>query len=70
MLLTGARSNVSPTLYGDVEDEANGPYDPDRDATTLPLVRRALELGIPLLAICRGLQELHVALGGTLANEI
>ncbi|PTW59434.1 putative glutamine amidotransferase [Breoghania corrubedonensis] len=70
VMLTGARSNVHPSLYGGVASAENGPYDPQRDATTLPLARRALELGIPLLAICRGMQELNVALGGTLATEI
>ena len=50
--------------------EADGPFDPGRDATSLPLIRRALERGVPLLAICRGIQELNVALGGTLASEI
>ncbi|MEI2384905.1 gamma-glutamyl-gamma-aminobutyrate hydrolase family protein [Breoghania sp. JC706] len=70
VMLTGSRSNVHPALYGGVASEANGPYDTQRDATTLPLVRRALELGIPLLAICRGMQEMNVALGGTLATEI
>ena len=49
---------------------ANGPYDPDRDATTLPLIRKALDCGVPLLAICRGIQELNVALEGTLAAEL
>src|SRR5690606_29846245 len=44
--------------------------DPDRDGTTLPLLRKALALGMPLLAICRGMQELNVALGGTLLREI
>lgn len=70
VLLTGSRSNVNPTLYGGEANEENGPYDDKRDATTLPLVRRALELGVPLLAICRGMQELNVALGGTLASEV
>lgn len=70
VLLTGSRSNVNPDLYGEVPTEANGPYDPKRDATTLPLIRRTLELGVPMLAICRGMQELNVALGGTLATEI
>lgn len=70
VLLSGARSNVNPDLYGEAATPENGPYDPKRDATTLPLIRRALELGIPLLAICRGMQELNVALGGTLATEI
>lgn len=70
VMLTGSKSNVSPALYGGDASEANGPYDPDRDATTLPLIRRAIERGVPLLAICRGIQELNVALGGTLASEI
>ena len=69
-MLTGSKSNVHPSLYGGDASEANGPYDPDRDATTLPLIRRAIERGVPLLAICRGIQEMNVALGGTLATEI
>ena len=70
VLATGARSNVNPQLYGEAPTEENGPYDPDRDATTLPLLKRALERGIPVFAICRGMQELNVALGGTLHTEI
>ena len=70
VMVTGSKSNVHPSLYGGDASEANGPYDPDRDATTLPLIRKAIEFGVPLLAICRGIQELNVALGGTLAGEI
>jgi putative glutamine amidotransferase len=70
VMLTGSKSNVHPSLYGGDASEANGPYDPARDATTLPLIRRAIERGVPLLAICRGIQELNVALGGTLGTEI
>jgi putative glutamine amidotransferase len=70
VLITGSKSNVHPSLYGEEATEANGPYDPDRDATTLPLIRKAIARGVPLLAICRGIQELNVALGGTLATEI
>jgi putative glutamine amidotransferase len=70
LMLTGARSNVHPSLYGETATEADGPFDEARDSTTLPLIRRALELGVPLLAICRGIQELNVALDGTLAREI
>lgn len=70
VLITGSRSNVHPSLYGGEATEKNGPYDPERDATTLPLIRAAIERGVPLLAICRGIQELNVALGGTLATEI
>ncbi|MCD2180038.1 gamma-glutamyl-gamma-aminobutyrate hydrolase family protein [Rhizobium sp. C1] len=70
VLLSGSRSNVHPSLYGKVAEEKDGPFDPARDATTMPLIRRAIERGVPLLAICRGIQELNVALGGTLASEI
>lgn len=70
VLITGSKSNVHPSLYGAQPTEAHEPYDPARDATSLPLIRRAIDRGIPLLAICRGIQELNVALGGTLATEI
>lgn len=70
VLATGSRSNVYPELYGEKPTEENGPYDHDRDATTLPLLRRAIERGIPVFAICRGMQELNVALGGSLLTEI
>ena len=70
VMVTGSKSNVYPALYGREATEADGPYDHDRDATTLPLIRKAIERGVPLLAICRGIQELNVALGGTLATEI
>lgn len=70
VMITGSKSNVHPSLYGGEASAENGPYDEARDATTLPLIRRAIERGVPLLAICRGIQELNVALGGTLASEI
>ncbi|MBI1622469.1 gamma-glutamyl-gamma-aminobutyrate hydrolase family protein [Aquamicrobium zhengzhouense] len=70
VLLTGSKSNVHPSLYGGAASEENGPYDEARDATSIPLIRKAIERGVPLLAICRGIQEMNVALGGTLACEI
>lgn len=70
VLLTGSRSNVHPDHYGETASAAHEPYDPDRDATTLNLITQALARQKPLLAICRGHQELNVALGGTLATEI
>lgn len=70
VLTTGSRTNVHPSLYGEQATDAMGPYDPARDATTLPLIRRAIERRVPLLCICRGLQELNVALGGSLHAEI
>lgn len=69
VLVTGSRSNVHPSRYGVDPSEAHEPYDADRDATTLPLIRRTLERAVPMLAICRGIQELNVALGGTLITE-
>ena len=70
VVATGSRSNVHPSHYGVAATEAMGPYDEVRDATSLPLIRRTIERGIPLLCICRGLQELNVALGGTLVSEV
>lgn len=70
VLLTGSKSNVDPERYGETRTRENGPYDPARDATALPLIRKAIASGVPVLAICRGMQELNVALGGTLASEL
>ncbi|MEM6382154.1 MAG: gamma-glutamyl-gamma-aminobutyrate hydrolase family protein [Pseudomonadota bacterium] len=70
VLLTGARSNVHPSRYGQTALERDEPFDPDRDGTTLPLIHETLELGMPLFAICRGHQELNVAFGGTIDGEI
>jgi putative glutamine amidotransferase len=66
LLITGSPSNVEPHHY-DGEPSAEGTlHDAERDATTLPLLRGALAAGLPILAICRGIQELNVAMGGTL----
>ncbi|MBN9495690.1 MAG: gamma-glutamyl-gamma-aminobutyrate hydrolase family protein [Alphaproteobacteria bacterium] len=69
LLFTGSPSNVDPSTYG-VDGEGRAPADPDRDATTLPLLRAALAKGVPILAICRGHQELNVAAGGTLHQYV
>ena len=66
LLLTGSPSNVEPHHYGGPPSRRGTLHDPERDATTLPLIREAVRRGLPLLAICRGIQELNVALGGTL----
>jgi len=66
ILLTGSRSHIDPGQYGCQPQDAAAPRDMARDATTLPLIRAAIARGIPVLAICRGLQELNVALGGSL----
>lgn len=69
VLFTGSPSNLDPSTYG-VAGEGRAPADRDRDATTLPLLRAALAKGVPVLAICRGHQELNVAAGGTLHQYV
>ena len=64
VLLTGSPSNVHPSHFDEPVHDETLPLDPVRDAWTLPLIRAALERELPLLAICRGLQEVNVALGG------
>ena len=70
VLLTGSVSNVHPSHFGEEVYDPSLPLDPGRDAWTLPLVPAALERGIPLFAICRGLQEANVALGGSLHQAV
>jgi putative glutamine amidotransferase len=70
LLITGSPSNVEPHHYRGPAARPDSPKDPARDATTLPLIRRALDRAVPLLAICRGLQELNVALGGSLHQNV
>ncbi|MDX5382194.1 MAG: gamma-glutamyl-gamma-aminobutyrate hydrolase family protein [Rhodobacterales bacterium] len=69
-LLTGGRPNVHPHEYGEAETEAHGAFDRARDAITLPLVRACVDRGQPFLGICRGFQEVNVAMGGSLYPEI
>lgn len=69
LLFTGAPSNVAPSHYGAVPRPGTE-LDEIRDATTLPLLRAAIASGKPLLAICRGFQELNVALGGSLHQHV
>ena len=69
-LLTGGRPNVHPEEYGEAETEAHGTFDRGRDAIALGLVRACVERGQPFLGICRGFQEVNVAMGGTLHPEI
>ncbi len=69
-LLTGGRPNVHPSEYGEEETPAHGTFDRARDAITLPLIRACVERGQPFFGICRGFQEINVALGGSLYPEI
>ena len=66
----GARANVHPEEYGEQETPAHGTFDRDRDRLTLPLIRACVARGQPILGICRGFQEVNVAMGGTLFPEI
>ncbi|WP_421993333.1 gamma-glutamyl-gamma-aminobutyrate hydrolase family protein [Roseococcus sp.] len=70
LILTGSRSNVWPGHYDGPAHAEGTPEDQLRDSTTLPLIRAAIQMGVPLLAICRGMQELNVALGGSLDQRI
>ncbi len=70
VLLTGSPSNVHPSHFGEALHDPSLPLDPARDAWTLPMIRQALAIGLPLLAICRGAQETNVALGGSLYQAV
>ncbi len=70
ILLSGSLSNVAPEHYGDETPINPDALDPLRDAVTLPLIRAAVERKTPLFAICRGFQELNVALGGSLYQAV
>ncbi len=70
LLITGSPSNVDPGHYRGEAARRDSERDPERDATTLPLLRRAIELAVPVLAVCRGIQELNVAFGGTLHQHV
>ena len=70
LLLTGSLSNVEPHHYGGDPSVPGTLHDAQRDATTLPLIREAIDAGVPVLAICRGFQEMNVALGGTLHQRV
>ena len=70
LLLTGSPSNVEPHHYDGEPSRPGTMHDPHRDETTLRLIDRALETGVPMFAICRGYQELNVVLGGSLHQHV
>lgn len=70
IMLTGSPSNVHPSHFGQDVLDPSLPLDLARDSITLPLIHRAIQIGLPILAICRGLQEINVALGGSLHQAV
>lgn len=70
ILLTGSPSNVEPHRYAGSPSDPGTWHDPERDATTLSLIPHAIEVGMPVFAICRGFQEMNVAFGGSLCQKV
>ncbi|MBI6550954.1 gamma-glutamyl-gamma-aminobutyrate hydrolase family protein [Pseudomonas sp. LY-1] len=70
LLFTGSPSNVEPFHYQGAPSAPGTAHDPQRDATTLPLLRAAVAAGVPVLGICRGFQEMNVAFGGSLHQKV
>ena len=70
LLFTGSPSNVEPHRYQGEPSAPGTLHDPARDATTLPLIRKAVAGGVPVFGICRGFQEMNVAFGGTLHQKL
>jgi putative glutamine amidotransferase len=70
LMFTGSPSNVEPHHYQGVPSAPGTFHDSDRDRTTLPLIRAAVDAGVPVLGICRGFQEMNVALGGSLYQKV
>lgn len=70
IVLTGAVANVNPARYGVEYREEHGTLDVDRDEMMISLAKGAVERGIPIFGICRGMQELNVAFGGSLLARV
>ncbi|MGI9133805.1 MAG: gamma-glutamyl-gamma-aminobutyrate hydrolase family protein [Rhodoferax sp.] len=70
VMLTGSPSNVHPSHFGEGVADPALPLDPERDALTLELVHACVAQAVPLLGICRGFQEINVALGGSLYQQV
>lgn len=70
LFLTGSPSNIQPHHFKGPAHEEGTLEDPQRDSLTLQLINECMKQGVPILAVCRGFQELNVAFGGTLHAKI
>ena len=70
VMLTGSPSNVHPSHFDEEVHDPSLPLDPERDSLTLALVRACVAQGVPLFGVCRGFQEINVALGGSLHQTV
>ena len=70
VLLTGAYANIQPQHYNAPPAPTDELQDPARDASTLPLIPRLIEMAVPLMGVCRGFQEVNVAFGGSLLHRV
>jgi len=70
VLLTGGRANVHPSYFGAEPCARYEPYDQNRDSLALALVEACVDRAVPIFGICRGLQEMNVAFGGSLHPEV
>lgn len=70
ILFTGSPSNIEPFHYQGPASAPGTAHDSARDAATLPLLDAAVVAGVPVLGICRGFQEMNVALGGSLHQNV
>jgi putative glutamine amidotransferase len=70
LYLTGSYSNMEPHHFGGEDLGIEMPRDPRRDSTNLALLKQALAIKLPVLGVCRGFQEMNVALGGTLHQQL
>ncbi|MFP3526477.1 gamma-glutamyl-gamma-aminobutyrate hydrolase family protein, partial [Pantoea sp. SIMBA_072] len=68
--LTGAGSNIDPALYGQDNETPGKGQDKARDLFDIPLVKAAIKRGLPIFGICRGMQEINVALGGDIYQKV
>ena len=70
IVLTGGRANIEPQHYGGAEFPIDEPIDPDRDKVVLNIIPECLKREMPIFGICRGIQEINVAFGGTLFYRV